>query len=786
MRIAIINKQNIADIEAELSLYALYRVLEANDYSPLILSSVPVGNDLALRCDTVFCDIGGQIPERFEVCIDGNSFTGFYSYVIANKFSSNELDYSFVNKHFDEIFKDSNSWVKSNIKKVGDLVALQKWEVQSTDLIDFKIQNLMFPDCEWKDEHWWMMYRGEKMEYAADEKSWLLNNKEIECFTYFNSLSVKKWDLYTNARSYNLHLQVKGKFKLRFVGRWLETTDKSSYLTIDERLDEIRELKISSIEQRSFIHRTINEAEVFTEKFKWHNFDTNGEMTSVVIPAEYNRVEIIGFEIIAILPTTIYEGYWSAKCDSSQLNEVNISLCTTTFKKEEYIIPNIRLIKQEIFNKVYENGMDELGNHFFVNVVDNGQTLLDEQINSENIRLHLNPNVGGAGGYTRGMMETIKMRESRKFDATHVLFMDDDVKILPESFKRTYALLRLLKEEYRDRFISGAMLDIKNMNEQFEDLGFASDAYGAYMPLKPRFALHKPEDILKNEQNYTLENAYAAWWYCCVPIKYVDNDNLSYPIFYRGDDIDFSLRNKAEFISLNGICVWHTAFNAKITPSLEFYLVNRNSLITQALDGIAASISYFERIKHLYKEEIRKFNYAACEHLLDAIDDYLKGPEYIASLPHDYVVKVQAAKNEKLLPVSEFGDIDLSTVYDYVPLNKYDMELFESTDNGHTLPDFMQRNTTGIVAYMLYQSPGRQFLHKQILAVDKENELAVLHKIDKARYAELNTRFETLIERWDSNGERVAAKYREVAPKWRSAGFWKEYLVRKGNYGQAF
>ena len=51
--------------------------------------------------------------------------------------------------------------------------------------------------------------------------------------------------------------------------------------------------------------------------------------------------------------------------------------------------------------------------------------------------------------------------------------MDDDVKILPESIIKTYNLLRCLKPEYRDHFISGAMLYYEKMHVQHEDVALS-------------------------------------------------------------------------------------------------------------------------------------------------------------------------------------------------------------------------------------------------------------------------------------------------------------------------
>ena len=81
-------------------------------------------------------------------------------------------------------------------------------------------------------------------------------------------------------------------------------------------------------------------------------------------------------------------------------------------------------------------------------------------------------NVGGAGGFTRGMIEALELPKK----PTHVLLMDDDVMVMPESLFRTYYLLRLLKDEYKKCFLSGAMFDYDIRQKQYEDVGFVHKA----------------------------------------------------------------------------------------------------------------------------------------------------------------------------------------------------------------------------------------------------------------------------------------------------------------------
>ena len=69
-------------------------------------------------------------------------------------------------------------------------------------------------------------------------------------------------------------------------------------------------------------------------------------------------------------------------------------------------------------------------------VVDNARNLELEPTNAVVTTVVPNRNLGGAGGFARGLME---LRDEGW--ATHVLFMDDDVTFEPEIVARIIALL---------------------------------------------------------------------------------------------------------------------------------------------------------------------------------------------------------------------------------------------------------------------------------------------------------------------------------------------------------
>ena len=133
---------------------------------------------------------------------------------------------------------------------------------------------------------------------------------------------------------------------------------------------------------------------------------------------------------------------------------------------------------------------------------------------------------------------------------------------------------------------------------------------GSYGPNKHDMYLEQWDHVLENDEDFKYhKNSYAGWWYCCIPVKKIDRSHLPIPLFIRGDDVEFSLANNAEFLSLNGICIWHKGFANKFNANLELYMVHRNSLIIQAMSGICKGIDFMERIDGFFWKELKRLSY---------------------------------------------------------------------------------------------------------------------------------------------------------------------------------
>lgn len=84
---------------------------------------------------------------------------------------------------------------------------------------------------------------------------------------------------------------------------------------------------------------------------------------------------------------------------------------------------------------------------------------------------------------------------------------------------------------------------------------------------------------MKNEEDLPME--YNGWWFCCIPLA-EHFRGFPLPVFIHGDDIEYGLRFNKKIMTMNGIGVWHDAFDNRKASSMEYYDM-RNTLITCAI-----------------------------------------------------------------------------------------------------------------------------------------------------------------------------------------------------------
>ena len=607
------------------------------------------------------------------------------------------------------------------------------WLLGSHICMQYLLQYILFPDEERLQAHWKLFYRGSRLVLDGGALH-LVDGAVTDFATYLNGFSLSKWRLYTGLRHVTLRLRMRGSFILNAVGYRLNPVEPDRHELSSSRFDlpEAGDIAVS-----------------FPD-------DTDEQMLS--------------FEILPLHGCTLYDGGFWGGFGEGALRDVTLCLATTTCRKEEFIKKNVAILKRELLCE----GSD-MREHFFVHVVDNGRTLSKEDIEGFHVSLHPNKNTGGSGGFARGMMESLHQTP----EATHVLLMDDDVLVLPESIRRTYTLLRLLKPEWQGAFISGAMLEFGSMNMQYEDIGTVRE-HGEYRQARPRADQYLLENVLRtNMEIFSSEKMYAGWWYCCMPAAAIRRHGLPLPFFIKVDDVEYGLRIKPGFISMAGICVWHLSFESKYNAMMEVYQTNRNQLMAKAITGVPLG-DVLWRIKRLFLEHLCRYEYGGAELILLAIEDYMKGPSFIEDDSGERLLKEYGLYNEKLKPITEFDfytEMPLEHLKKEAAVGRIKGSIYAATMNFQRFcPRFMLKKPAGIIAFGWSYQPGRQFRCGRLLAVNPYARAAVLRVQDRRKCRELLRRFSKDMRLYKSCHREVERAYADRREWLTSEQFWKEYL----------
>lgn len=617
--------------------------------------------------------------------------------------------------------------------------------------IDHTLSNIVLPKGAEPLGGWDLYIKTPEGSVCAPEINGCLLQGSVDFFTYFNACSLAKWKKYAGIKRVYLHLEFAN-----------EAINKEYACTIQffgrSYLDSAASSLASGVRLTSTMGKT----------------KENGSLVFDLLIPETDY-EVIGFALDVRGDVVLEKAYYYARVAEEQINPVKIALCTTTFLKEDYIIPNIELVKNEVLA-----ADDVIAKNFHMFVIDNGRTLDAEALSDEGVTVLPNPNVGGSGGFARGMMEAMKHDEN----FTHVLLMDDDVSISTESLRRTFNLLSLATGKYKNAFINGAMLVAEEPNRQFEDVSYVVNS-GAYASVKSnKYYMDQQQYIVRNEHiDVEIPKAYGAWWFSCIPVSAIEQVGLPLPLFVRCDDVEYGMRAKPIYMTMNGICVWHDGFMGRSRASVDSYQYVRNFLIMIAMTDCSSQDLFMLRMERALRLQLRVMSYDAADLILDGIADYLKGPDYFASLNGEEVIKRNAKKNEKLVLLDELAEPYRNVTYNKRLLGdqsyiKPFLKLMRTLPyDRHLLPDVLLRDTPEAVFYsgLSILSP-RTIGTKTLVAIDLEGNQGAVRHMDRERYQQIMDRWKALKSELKERGDEVRAAYKEAQPYLTSTEFWEKYL----------
>lgn len=550
-------------------------------------------------------------------------------------------------------------------------------------------------------------------------------NDGISLDTYFNMFDLYKWRQFTTVENIYLKIQATGTYKLEIYT--LNATNTETLIhqeTLSVPNEEERYIRIPEKTDTRFLFCRIKDSnQLSLKKLAWCT-------------------------------------------DTEPCHDVYLRCAICTFKKETYIYRNLRLLNQIRRNYPF------IKKSLSAVIADNGNSLEQEKTAYDFVEVYDNINTGGAGGFARAMIEICQSSKP----CTHVLIMDDDIEIAPTAIILSINLLAYLKEEYRCHFIGGAMMNLDQRNIKHASLEWFDKKH--FWSSTGPVDVNNRLNVLKASIHSFHPDQYQAWWYCIIPTKVVNLNNLPLPLFFQNDDVEYALRNQAKIILMNGIAVWHEPFYKKVQNMKPYYSL-RNALIVSATESLYPTDRILRVIRNSFRREICQFNYSGAQVYIDILEDFMQGPSILKSAEKcAEILKREISRNEKMIPFKEFGLTESSVhqrVFRTDRLHGLKRRIYDLTFNGHLLPSCLRKKEIEIIHCVGEQGP-LCYMRKTVIAVDPLNQQGVIRKFDKAIGKRLIQSFERAYSNCFSKKEALLADYRNAHTEMTSILFYKNYL----------
>ena len=373
------------------------------------------------------------------------------------------------------------------------------------------------------------------------------------------------------------------------------------------------------------------------------------------------------------------------------------------------------------------------------------------------------PNLGGAGGFSRGMYEISSIA-----DHANVILMDDDILCEPETILRLNAFANLTPSP---TIIGAQMLYLKNtrlLHVGAEQTQMGRLRAGRWAPN----ALHNA-DVIKYRQHKRVDAEYNAWWSCLIPSEVIAAIGLPLPMFFQWDDIEYGQRALAAgfpTVTLPNAGVWHADFHWKDRDEFMRYFSVRNSLITHALHGNIDTKATGRWLAREISEALVSMQYGMAYTMIRGLEDFLKGPEIL----HDGgPAALTAIRSER----SEYSEtivhpaVNIRELTDVVPRfhptgHKPRKDRINLVLAKRAVFQWLGRVIPGPVAIA---AEDNQWWHVSLfghaVVTDASQSGVRVRRRDKKKLTELSNRMRKALRRFRAQAPSLQARYREAVPE---------------------
>ncbi|MGB3371952.1 MAG: glycosyltransferase [Rhodococcus sp. (in: high G+C Gram-positive bacteria)] len=348
--------------------------------------------------------------------------------------------------------------------------------------------------------------------------------------------------------------------------------------------------------------------------------DTEGQASRIVVPAKVQQF-LDGGALFVRFTTgsgelTVEDADWTVDAPE-KLRPTSVVICT--FNRADDCANTVAAMADD---PIALHGVDN------VYVVDQGTDQVQTRPLFQRVAAELGtklvyitqPNLGGAGGFTRGLFEV----QGKGGDPANVVFMDDDVLCEPEAIVRMNAFANKTVEP---AIVGAQMLyllhpDRVHVGAEVANLQKLEAGLHVKNAISDKSAFKKKQDI-------RVDAGYNGWWSCLIPSEIVAQIGYPLPLFFQWDDIEYGYRARANgfaTVTLPGAAVWHADFAWKDWDEWHRYFNLRNGMITAALHAGLDGRKLARQLSTDLFRYLVSMQYGMAFTLIKAIEDFLVGP----------------------------------------------------------------------------------------------------------------------------------------------------------------
>lgn len=344
-------------------------------------------------------------------------------------------------------------------------------------------------------------------------------------------------------------------------------------------------------------------------------------------------------------PLTVSDAQWAVPVrarTATRTTPTTLSITITTFNRAPYCHDQLKAIAADTDLR---QRLDT------IYCVDQGTDLVRDQPGFEDTARELGgqltylrqANLGGSGGYSRGMYETLKAASS-----DYVQLLDDDAISEPEAILRA---MQFADYTRKPTIVGGGMLHLDNrtiLYTQGERFNRHTWWYGNTMDLEYNhdFAASPLRDT--PERHRRVDTDFNGWWMCLIPVNIIREIGLSLPVFIKFDDTEYSLRaaeHGYRTVCLPGVAVWHQAWHDKDPArTWEEYFFQRNRWICALLHAGKPTRRFMFEMMYGDVNVGLKLIYSALRLRHMGLRDIMRGPDYIVQSMPGKLAEVRKAR----------------------------------------------------------------------------------------------------------------------------------------------